>query len=65
MQTFQYYHSYSKAHLLLARVYIGLGDKVGAKKQAELALKIGLPKNLSEQAKDIIKMDNQGSYKNP
>jgi len=65
MQTFKYYHSYSKAHLLLARVYIGLGDKAGAKKQAELALKIGLPKNLSEQAKDIIKIDNQGSYKNP
>jgi tetratricopeptide (TPR) repeat protein len=66
MQTFQYYHSYSKAHLLLARVYIGLGDKAGAKKQAGQALKIGgLSNDLSKDAEDIIKIDNQGSYKNP
>jgi tetratricopeptide (TPR) repeat protein len=58
LQTFEYYHSYSKAHLLLSQVYIGLGDKAGAKKQADLALKIGLPENLSEQAHDIIKIDD-------
>ncbi|NIP29331.1 MAG: hypothetical protein GTN99_00140, partial [Candidatus Dadabacteria bacterium] len=58
LKTFDFYHSYSKAHLLLSNVYTALGDKEKAKKHAAQALKIGLPENLSEQAEDIIKVND-------
>ncbi|HSG29916.1 MAG TPA: tetratricopeptide repeat protein [Thermodesulfobacteriota bacterium] len=65
IETFKYYYSYSKAHLLLSNVYLGLGDKEKAKKQAEIALNIGLPGELSKKAEYIIKIDNNGRGKNP
>ena len=58
VKTFEYYRSYSRAHLLLAEVYMGLGDRDNANKQAELAIKIGLPKHLSDKAYNIIKIDD-------
>ncbi len=64
-KTFKYYYSYSKAHLLLSSVYLGLGDKENAKKHAEIALNIGLSGDLSKKAEDIIKIDDNGRGKNP
>ncbi|NIP38178.1 MAG: tetratricopeptide repeat protein [Candidatus Dadabacteria bacterium] len=65
LKTFEYYHSYGIAHLLLSKVYIGQGKIYDAKKQARLALSIGLSADLSQQAEDIIKIDNKRGGKNP
>lgn len=42
------------AHKMLAEAYIGLGDKVGALKEAQLSLTFGPASSVAEQAQEII-----------
>ncbi|MDA2919457.1 hypothetical protein MYX76_08205 [Desulfobacterota bacterium AH_259_B03_O07] len=60
-KTFEIYNMYPKADLILAKVYLALGEKEKAKNHAEKALRSGLGQSLSQEARDILKSDNDSS----
>ena len=49
--------SYGRAHLILAEVYMGLGDKEKAREHAKKAYEKGLIEPFDEKAKAILEMD--------
>jgi Tfp pilus assembly protein PilF len=53
-KTLEIYRSYGRANLLLAKVYIRLGEKEKAKENAEKALESGLVEPFSKEAHDIL-----------
>jgi len=64
-KTFDFYHTYGKANLLLANVYLKLGKYEPARNQARQAINSGIPDELLEEARNILKIDNTGSKNKP
>jgi len=60
-QALSHYYSFGKANLLLAKIYIQLGEIEKAKNEAETAVRSGLPDVLLDQARDILKVDDKRS----
>ncbi|MFQ5786913.1 MAG: tetratricopeptide repeat protein [Thermodesulfobacteriota bacterium] len=60
-KTFEIYHTYAKADLVLAKVYLALGEREKARNHAKKALRSGLGQSLSKEAMDILKSDNDSS----
>jgi len=60
-KTFETYRYYPKADLILAKVYLALGETDKAKKHAKKALRSGLSQSLSNEANDILNIDNDSS----
>lgn len=50
--------SQGDTHLVLAKVYIGLGERAKAKEHAKEAVRRGLTQPLAKQARDILEMGN-------
>jgi tetratricopeptide (TPR) repeat protein len=50
--------SHGDTHLVLAKVYLGLGEREKAKEQAKEALQRGLTEPLAKQAQDILGISN-------
>ena len=59
------YRYYGRANLLLAKIYLRTGETDKAVKEARAAIDIGLPENLLKEARDILEIDNGGSYQEP
>jgi tetratricopeptide (TPR) repeat protein len=59
------YRYYGRANLLLAKIYLRTGEADKAVKEARAAIDIGLPENLLKEARDILEIDDGGSYKEP
>jgi Tfp pilus assembly protein PilF len=59
------YKYYGRANLLLAKIYLKTGHADEASKEARDAIGIGLPENLLKEARDILEIDDSGSYKEP
>jgi tetratricopeptide (TPR) repeat protein len=59
------YKYYGRANLLLAKIYLKTGHADEARKEARDAIGIGLPENLLKEARDILEIDDSGSYKEP
>jgi tetratricopeptide (TPR) repeat protein len=59
------YRYYGRANLLLAKIYLGTGEADKAVNEARAAIDIGLPENLLKEARDILEIDNGGSYQEP
>ena len=59
------YKYYGRANLLLAKIYLKTGDADKARKEARDAIGIGLPEGLLKEARDILEIDDGGSYKEP
>ena len=59
------YKYYGRANLLLAKIYLKTGHADKARKEAGNAIGIGLPENLLKEARDILEINNGGSYKEP
>lgn len=59
------YKYYGRANLLLAKIYLRTGKADEARKEARAAIDIGLPENLLREARDILEIDNGGSYQEP
>jgi len=53
-KTLEMYRSYGRANLLLAKVYIRLGEKEKARENAERAIRSGLIEPLSIEAQGIL-----------
>src|SRR5579884_2115130 len=49
--------SHGDTHLILAKVYVGLGEREKAKEQAREALQMGVTEPLAKQAQDILNMN--------
>ena len=64
-ETMKRYKYYGRANLLLAKIYMRTGDTDKAKKEAQNAIAIGLPKGLLKEARDILEIDNGGSDHEP
>jgi tetratricopeptide (TPR) repeat protein len=64
-ETMKRYKYYGRANLLLAKIYLRTGDTDKAKKEAQNAIGIGLPKGLLKEARDILEIDNSGGYHEP
>jgi len=65
IKTIRTYRNYPKAHLMLAKVYIELGNGKGALKQAETALNIGLTGKLKDEAEEIRKIYDRSGQDEP
>jgi protein O-mannosyl-transferase len=50
--------SHGDTHLVLAKVYVALGEREKAKEHAKRALQMGVSEPLAKQAQDILNMDN-------
>jgi len=61
IQALSHYYSFGKANLLLAKIYLKRGEIEKAKKEAEIAIRNGLPEPLLDQARDILRVDDKGS----
>ena len=59
------YRYYSKAHLLLAKVYLEMGEGERARAQAEKALASGLVEPLRKEAQKIVEVYDKGGYHDP
>ncbi len=60
-QALEHYYSFGKANFLLAKIYLKQGEIEKAKDEAEIAIRSGLPAELLDQARDILKVDDKGS----
>jgi len=56
-KTFEIYRYYAKADLLLAKVYLRLGEREKAEQHAKKALQSGLSESLSREATRILNID--------
>ena len=54
-----FYYSYGKANLLLAKIYLKQGENEKARKEAQTAIESGLPPGLLDQARQILKVDDK------
>jgi len=59
------YRYYGRANLLLAKIYLRMGDKERAIREARNAIAIGLPGNLLEEARNILEIDDGGGDQEP
>lgn len=50
--------SHGDTHLILAKVYVGLGEREKAKEHARKALQMGVTEPLAKQAQDILNTNN-------
>lgn len=64
-KVFDHYHTFGRANLLLAKVYLKTGEIDKAREQAEEAIRSGLPENLSGEARDILVIDNESGNGKP
>jgi len=60
-QALNHYYSFGKANLLLAKIYLKQGEIEKAKHEARIAVRSGLPEALLDQARDILKVDDERS----
>ena len=60
-QALGHYYSFGKANLLLAKIYLKQGEIGKAKNEAEIAVRSGLPEVLLDQARDILKVEDERS----
>ena len=58
-QSLDRYYRFGKANLLLAKIYLRSGETEKAKREAQIAIRSGLPPELLDQAREILKIDNE------
>lgn len=64
-KVFEHYYTFGRANLILAKVYVKMGERDKAVKEAETAIKSGLPPPLLKEAEDILVIDDEGRKNNP
>ena len=64
-KVFEHYYTFGRANLILAKVYVKMGEREKAVKEAETAIKTGLPPALLKEAEDILVIDDEGRKNQP
>ncbi|HVY54557.1 MAG TPA: tetratricopeptide repeat protein [Thermodesulfobacteriota bacterium] len=59
------YKYYGRANLLLAKIYLRMGDRARAEQEARDAVAIGLPDNLLKEARNILEIDDGSGDQEP
>lgn len=64
-KVFEHYYTFGRANLILAKVYVKMGERDKAVKEAETAIKTGLPPALLKEAEEILVIDDEGRKNEP
>lgn len=64
-KVFEHYYTFGRANLILAKVYIKMGERGKAVGEAKTAIKSGLPPALLKEAEDIIVIYDDGGKNEP
>jgi hypothetical protein len=64
-KVFEHYYTFGRANLILAKVYMKMGERDKAVKEAETAIKTGLPPALLKEAQDILVIDDESGKNEP
>ncbi len=64
-KVFEHYYTFGRANLILAKVYMKMGEREKAVKEAETAIKTGLPPALLKEAEDILVINNERRKNEP
>lgn len=64
-KVFEHYYTFGRANLILAKVYMKTGEREKAVKEAETAIKTGLPPALLKEAEEILVINDQGRKNKP
>ncbi len=64
-KVFEHYYTFGRANLILAKVYLKMGEREKAVGEAKTAVKSGLPPALLKEAEEIIVVNDEGGKDEP
>lgn len=64
-KVFEHYYTFGRANLILAKVYLKMGERGKAVSEAKTAIKSGLPPALLKEAQEIVVIEDDGGKDEP